>query len=342
LKKIVYYVTDHGLGHATRTVALIRKLECFNFKFILRTSQNEPFFKKSLKNIEIYSGKTDVGPIINNDGISINKKKSKAKIENWIEDIPKIAKKELSFLKKIDPDLVISDISAMPFLATNTLKIPSVAISNFSWYDVLKFISKRHLNLLKTFYDNADYALKLPFGTPMDHFKNKVNCSLLVRNNTLSKIKLRKELGFSKQDFLITIALGNHKKLFKLNFDDDHKIISFDKNIQTKNKLLYLENWIEGQNIISLSNLVICKCGYGLISECIANKIPFYYVSDQNHLEQKAMNDELILKSIGQKISLKNLEFNSLSIKDISNYNNQYREKIDDKKIINFISELIN
>ena len=54
------------------------------------------------------------------------------------------------------------------------------------------------------------------------------------------------------------------------------------------------------------------------------------------------MNDELILKSIGQKIPLKNLEFNSLSIKDISNYNNQYRVKIDDKKIINFINKLIN
>jgi len=335
-------VTDHGLGHATRTVALIRKLECLNFKFILRTSQNELFFKKSLKNLEIFSGKTDEGPIINKDGISINKIKSKIKIENWIENIPKTAKKELVFLKKINPDLVISDISPMPFLATNSLKIPSVAISNFSWYDVLNFISRKHQNLLKTFYDYADYALKLPFGTPMDHFKNKINCSLLVRNNTSSKIKLRKELGFTKHDFLITIALGNHNKLFKLNFDDNHKIISFDRNIKTNNKLLYLENWIEGQNIISISDLVICKCGYGLISECIANKIPFYYVYDENHLEQKAMNDELILKSIGKKLSLKNLETNLFSTQSISNYNNQYKEKIDSKKIINFINQLIN
>ena len=68
-----------------------------------------------------------------------------------------------------------------------------------------------------------------------------------------------------------------------------------------------MDNWVEGQNIISISNLAICKCGYGLISECISSGTPFYYVYDNEHLEQKSMSFELDLKKIGKSISLKKL-----------------------------------
>ena len=92
------------------------------------------------------------------------------------------------------PDLIISDISAMPFLVAKTLYIPSIAISNFSWYDVIDFISNDKSNLLLEAYQNADFSIKLPFGTKMDHFKKQKQVGLICRKTTQSKEKIRKKL----------------------------------------------------------------------------------------------------------------------------------------------------
>ena len=342
MKKIIYYITDHGLGHATRAVALIRELQSLNYEIIVRTSINENFIQKSLSRIKIQSGITDIGPTIRDDGMSIDVTKSKLNIEKWIEEIPKIACKEIDFLKKANPSLVISDISAMPFFATERLNLTSLAISNYSWYDGLKFLSSEHLNSLKNFYDYADYAIKLPFGTSMSHFKNRIETGILTRIPTCTGSETREKLGLSKNDFIITVALGNSKKPLFFNFEENCKILSFDRNVKTDSEIIYLDNWVEGQNIISISNLAICKCGYGLISECISSGTPFYYVYDNEHLEQKSMSFELDLKKIGKSISLKNTESNSFSMQSINTLTPYLKQKRDNKKIADYINELLN
>ena len=60
-----------------------------------------------------------------------------------------------------------------------------------------------------------------------------------------------------------------------------------------------------------MADLVICKCGYGFISECLTNGTPFYYIADNNHLEQKAISCELEKQGI----------FNRLSFEDVSKLN---------------------
>lgn len=342
MKKIVYYLTDHGLGHATRAVALIRELKNLNLDIVVRTTTNQNFIENSFDNIKTQSGITDVGPTIKNDGKTIDVSDSKPKIESWIKKIPEYSKNEIDFLKKVNPSLIISDISAMPFLASKKLNIPSLALSNFSWYDVLEFISEKHRELLKTYYDFADNAIKLPFGTPMEHFNQKFESGILTRYPSSSKLEIREKLGIKKQDFVVTIALGNPKKSVLFDFKQKCKIISFDKNVNVNSDLILLENFVEGQNLVSISDFVICKCGYGLVSECVTNGIPFYYISDNKHLEQKAISDELISKNLGKKISLKISQSNLFSIESMKKIEIPKKEKIDNASIANFLNQLIN
>ena len=70
----------------------------------------------------------------------------------------------------------------------------------------------------------------------------------------------------------------------------------------------YIKPWIEGQNIVSASDLVICKCGYGMISECLTNETPFLYISDDNHLEQKAISEQLEEMGFENRLTEKDLD----------------------------------
>lgn len=338
MQKIVYYITDHGMGHATRAVALIRVL-LPQFEIIIRNSNCVDFFKKSLNSVVIYSSQTDVGPKIRPDGISLDKEHSIPILSDWIHSIEKKASLENEFLQKTRPDIIISDISAMPFLAAKKSKILSIAISNFSWLDVLSFLTDDELEILEQCYSYADFAIKLPFGTKMNHFSNKKETGLVSRNLTQTKEKTRELLGLKHTDLVITFALGNSNRKINLDFADDIKIISLGENTIENKGIINLNSWIEGQDIMASSDLVICKCGYGVISECLSNGVPFYYIVDDEHLEQKAMTNELESLQLGKRVELHDLDkinFNRKLVQDLPKLKKIQR---DNDSVVKLITE---
>ena len=53
MKKIIYYITDHGKGHATRSIAIIKKLQENNFDVIIRNNNAKEMIKHEIPNIKI-------------------------------------------------------------------------------------------------------------------------------------------------------------------------------------------------------------------------------------------------------------------------------------------------
>ena len=94
MKKIVYYITDHGKGHATRSVAIIRELQKLGIDVIVRNSNCKELIQNSIPGINIISSRTDVGLVVKKDGISVDKDKSKYEMNDWIQSLNKNARKE--------------------------------------------------------------------------------------------------------------------------------------------------------------------------------------------------------------------------------------------------------
>lgn len=308
MNKVLYYVTDHGLGHATRSIAIIRELHKQGIEVYIRNLTAYDFLKKSLPFATIIPGRVDVGPYINNDGISINVSKSRKKIEEWIQKLDKTSSNEVNLIEKIKPDLVVSDVSVLPIIAAKKNRIKSVIISNFSWYDVLDFVSKKFKDYLYDAYKECDLAIKLPLGTSMKHFSKTKKFGLVCRVPTINKEKLKNKLGLSNSDRIVLFALGGSTNIIKCKISSKIKILSMNTRIQKNLYPLNVDRYTEGQNLVSISDLVICKCGYGILSECLSNQVPFNYIADYNHLEQKAISKELIKKGFHSRLSFNQLE----------------------------------
>ena len=127
MKKILYYITDGGKGHATRSIAIIRELLNQNFEVVVRNTNSLELLKRSLPTCSIISGKTDVGISLNN-GIFIDEEKSKTQTGKWISEIDNYVKREYEKISSLKADLIISDISIMPLLVANKLNVNSIAI----------------------------------------------------------------------------------------------------------------------------------------------------------------------------------------------------------------------
>ncbi|EIJ66911.1 hypothetical protein BD31_I0472 [Candidatus Nitrosopumilus salaria BD31] len=338
---MIYYITDHGRGHATRSVALIRKLQLYGIKIIIRNSNVVDFLQKSLPGIEIKKGVTDIGPVLNSDGISINHNESIEKISNWINNINSISSQEVAFLKYENPDLIISDVSPMPLIAANSINIPSVVISNFSWYDVLTFLPENIRLKFKEYYDLADFCLQLPLGTEMNHFKKKYKVKLIARNLTENLDEIRKLYGIKKSLPCVLFALGGSKNKISFSYDDNIQIISLNTKFEDSITTHDLSDTVEGQNLVSIADLVICKCGYGLISECLSNGTPFFYLADDSHPEQMAISNELINRGINSRISFEDIKQLHISSQFLQNIPKISHDSIDLDDTINYILKLI-
>ena len=337
MKKILYYITDHGLGHTTRSIAIIRKLITEGIDVTIRNS-NVNYLQKSLPHTKIISGITDVGPSIKKNGISIDNEKTLKNIGEWIDSIHKRSNIEYELISKINPDLIISDISVMPFFAAHKAQIPSIAISNFAWTDVLKGFPKKQIELLEEGYGFANLAIQLPLGPKMKSFQNKKQVGLVCRKPTDSRKNIRKKLGIKDSDICIFANLDSYFTI-KPQIDSNVKIFSTGVQIQTDN-ITYIDPWTEGQDLISASDLVLSKCGYGISSECLTNGIPFLYISDNNHLEQKAISYELNKKGLQNRIlehNLNDLVLNSDTISKIKNLKEENQTYV----VVNMIKEII-
>jgi soluble P-type ATPase len=83
--KIVYYITDHGLGHATRTVAIIRELKKKSIDVVVRSNDKLGFLKKSLPDVQIIHGSTDFTPVMQkNNPMRFSDIQTKKKLLDWI------------------------------------------------------------------------------------------------------------------------------------------------------------------------------------------------------------------------------------------------------------------
>ena len=78
MKTVLYYISEHGLGHLTRSVAIVRDIMTETLVFI--RNSNIDFLKQSLPKIQVLDGKTDQGTIIAQNSVSIDWKRTHSSI----------------------------------------------------------------------------------------------------------------------------------------------------------------------------------------------------------------------------------------------------------------------
>tara|TARA_Y100000590_G_scaffold467130_1_gene644912 strand:+ start:996 stop:2003 length:1008 start_codon:yes stop_codon:yes gene_type:complete len=334
MKKILFYVSEHGLGHLTRSIALIRELE--NEAQIMIRNSNESFLKKSLPSISTFSGKTDQGPIISENSISIDWEKTFNSVTDWYSNFNSNVEIEYNFINKMKPDIIISDISPIPLAASKKLSIQSIAISNFTWLDIFSKLDNFNLNHIQKSYENTSFCIQLPLNTSMDVFKQKKQVGIVCKLPTADNLSIRKRLNIDASKFLILINLPKFFNVTLKNFEN-FQVISTGARTSSENTI-FIEPWIEGQNLISASDFVISKCGYGMISECLTNGTPFQVIADELHPEQNAMLKRLSDYGIHNRIL--NWENGQIEI-DFNNIQHFESFKNDNSNVKNIVQEFL-
>lgn len=307
MKRIIIYVSDHGYGHASRTVALVRNLlKRKNSEITIKNSSAYNFLKTSLPRTTIEKIITDVGPLYD---WTKNKVDMDLTISNYLKFIKNeqswISKESSSFKKK-PADLIIADISPMALRLAEQVRCQALSISNFSWIDILEKLpahqnKKNVLEWLKESFPLAEFAIKLPLSMKLHGYPRIKESGLLSRNLTSSRKNILQNFGMGT--YPISSYLGEYKtKIFTKN-RSTNVIELRGGNIFLNDKRIKNE-FYEGQNIVAISQLVVTKIGYGIMSDCLKFRRPMILISRGNYPENESLRKEIEKFSIAKILDI--------------------------------------
>ena len=341
IRTMAFYISDHGFGHASRNIPIIRYiLEVnTNIRVIIKTGEEQGKFIKDLVGefngrVKYFFDNMDVGLILKKGSLDIDKYKLQGKVEEYISSFNLRITRENKFLSYYNVNLIISDIVPWIFKSANKLNIPSILISNFTWVEIYKeHLNKKIFNDYIECYRLVDKALFYEFYMEdmKDYIKRYEEVSLCSREFNLEKVDKIK-ISFKRP--IVYISVGR-----SVNFNKEIDVSAFDYDFivtdgikLSGNNVYYLDKKIlNTQDYLMASDFVIIKAGWGTVSEALLAKKKIALMSRDGVAEDR--NTICKLKSKGVAIefnfdledSLKKLkEFNPNF--DIYNFKNHYKK----------------
>ncbi len=312
---ICFYISDYGYGHASRSIAIIRKLlsEYKDAKIYIKNSGAFDYIRHSLpqENIEVVKTNNDIGVIFRENSIIVEREQTRKMLLGWVSSWDKFIKTEKLFCESHMIDLILSDITPQAFVVANELDIPGIAISNFTWYYIFYnlFGNIPAVEQIKEAYMIADLALVLPFNEDMNVFREQRKVGLVSREIRGDKYEMRRSMGVSDSEILVYMGVGRSIdpsfvcNMKNLDVPDLKLLVQSNVYLPFKNVIRIPDKETETQNYINMCDLVVSKTGYSTASEAIRAKVPMFLLKREGFQEDELIGNAIEGMGIGKSIS---------------------------------------
>ena len=212
--------------------------------------------------------------------------------------------REAAKLENLGVGLVVVDIPALPIEAAAVMGIPRLAVGNFAWdWIYAEFISqdpgwREIVDILHEEYAKTDLLLRLPFCETMQAFPHIEDIPLVAspgisRRNVIARLARSDPgkkwilLSFTTLDWTDE-ALAKIEQIREYEFFAVHPLGWHGRNIHAlpRGPIIFAD-------ILASMDAVISKPGFGILSDCIANRKPLIYADRSDFREYPILVDAI-------------------------------------------------
>jgi L-arabinokinase len=208
----------------------------------------------------------------------------------------------------------MGDITPFAFDVACKAGIPSIALSNFTWYDIYReYLAdgdgfKPYLDEIAAQYNRADLFLSMFPANPMEYIKKKKDISLIGRSGKPVREQISRRYGFESKKKIALIYIGcyglDNVSWERLGPLSDWEFLSlYDVMNRPSNFHVVNKQWLRYEDLMASADIVISKPGYGVVSECFLNGIPLLYIPRTNFAEYPVLKAAIDSWSGGYQIN---------------------------------------
>lgn len=309
---IVFYISGHGFGHATRDLEVIHYIlqQRPDANLIIRSSVPRWFVEQSLLgSVSAQSCEADTG-VVQIDSLQLDEEETARRAAAFYRDFPARVEAEARALRTLGAGLVVGDVPPLAFAAAARAGLPSIALANFTWdwiyeaYPRFDRLAPGVLPLIRDAYATTSVALRLPFSGgfhPMREVTHDV--PLVARRSRRTRESIREILSLDGGRPVVLASFGGHGAA--LPFGDiarqsestlvvtDHEAADLQDapggRLRRFTRETLAHHDIRYEDLVAAADVVVSKPGYGIVSECIANRAALLYTSRRPFAEQDVL-----------------------------------------------------
>jgi L-arabinokinase len=305
MKKIRYYVSGHGLGHASRSCQIINTLRQRHPQIAVEVVSNAHpwFFQGFLEcSVPVRRRQLDIG-VLQRDSLLMDEEGTLCAYRDFLGGRRQLVAEEAADLAAQKVTLVVADVPAPPLAAAKAAGVPAVALSNFSWDWIYRGFAAASgyddvLDSLQEDYGAATLLLRLPFFGDFPAISRIEQLPLVARRAKTQAWQIRQKLGVSDGCKLGLISFGgfglaecDFRQLSRLG---DWLFFSETAHEPRVNNLRTIPaGTFVYPDLVAAADAVITKPGYGIVSEAIANQTAVLYTARGNFREQPLLIEAL-------------------------------------------------
>lgn len=312
--KLVFYISDHGFGHAARCIPIITALveRCVEVHVVCG-EKHAKFIKANTSGVASYRTEhTDVGFILQHGTLLVDKEMTERAVRDYLAKLQSRAVAEARWLKDNNIDIAASDMPLWSFEACRMANVPLMFLGNFTWVEQYQ----EHLSIDVCEAYAAEYR-KIRHATLYQLYNEQIKsllanadveyASLTCRPFAEKVIKIKEEMGGRKKVF---IALGMSASFIeKINVSGLPYTFIVNDSIQLigENVVRLPANTENTQDYIKASDYVIIKAGWGSVAETLLAGKRLALFERDTVLEDRNTIEQLTWENHAIKIKQENL-----------------------------------
>jgi hypothetical protein len=307
---VVFYVSGHGFGHATRTSAVIAELQKLRpeLNVFVRSIAPRDFFPADVQYAAV---NIDCGAVERGPGLIIDAAASIRELSDLVARAGTVVARETAWIRASGACAIVADV---PFLAGEIApELPHIAISNFTWdwiYEEMIEPGADHLlERIRSAYGQFSRALRLPFPQPSgwEMFKNCADVPLIARQSVRPVEEIRHQ---TRMDGRPVVLLGSRVTLSReilhraAGANPEFQFVTLAPDAPECMLHVSTNNGVTFSDLLAASDVVVSKLGYSIVAECIAARKPLLYLTRGGFREEGVLEGEISKYIPSRRISL--------------------------------------
>jgi L-arabinokinase len=317
---IVFYVSGHGFGHASRSIEVINAVLAKRpeTRIGVRTSAPRWLFDLTVKGKVAFSTlECDTG-VVQVDALTLDEADSIRRAASFHSDLVTRSASETRVLRELGAGLIVGDVPPLAFAVGASAGVPSIALGNFTWDWIYADYPRVRLapSLLPTIrgaYAKASMALRLPMSGGFESFSNVKDIPMVARHASHGRDEVCKLLKLPSDKPIVLASFGGYGlsgldsdalakfKRYTVVTTSNQPLARGRKEAATERKAAFVsineeamyDLGVRYEDLVGAADAVVTKPGYGIVSECIANDSAVLYTSRGHFPEYDVIVEEM-------------------------------------------------
>jgi hypothetical protein len=277
---IVFYISGHGFGHASRSIELINAAIARNPRLrVVVRSQVAPwlFERTAHSSVRLSSIEIDTG-VVQIDSLRLDADATITRAAEFMRTFDARVKDEVDLLRLLGATLVVADLPPLGIAAARAAGLPAIAYGNFTWDWIYANYpgADELVAQIGEIYSHTNVALRLPMWGGFETMKDVRDLPFVARHSRRDADDTRRALGLPSDQPVVLVSFGGYgvKDAVKPRIRGYHVLWPGDVD-----EAAMYEAGYRYEDLVRAVDVVVTKPGYGIISECIANDTAMLYTS---------------------------------------------------------------